>query len=159
MTLGERIKKVRRDEDLTQYDFGKRIGIKGNSVSLIESGNRNASDQVILSICREFNVNEDWLRTGEGEMFAKKDRESEITQMVQQLLSGESSDFKTRFISVLAGLKEEQWLVLEAIASELMKDPVAPTFAPAPEPDYEAQARAKAEEYYRQLIKDHMSPP
>lgn len=72
MTLGERIRKVRRNLDLTQQDFGKRIGIKSNSVSLIESGSRNASDQVILAICREFKVNEEWLRTGDGEIFAPK---------------------------------------------------------------------------------------
>ena len=69
MTLGERVRKIRRQMDLTQQDFGKRIGIKSNSVSLIESGSRNASDQVILAICREFKVNEEWLRTGNGEMF------------------------------------------------------------------------------------------
>ncbi|NBJ87896.1 XRE family transcriptional regulator [Acutalibacter sp. 1XD8-36] len=69
MTLGERVRKIRRQMDLTQQDFGKRIGIKSNSVSLIESGGRNASDQVILAICREFDISEDWIRTGAGEMF------------------------------------------------------------------------------------------
>lgn len=69
MTLGERVRKIRRQMDLTQQDFGKHIGIKSNSVSLIESGGRNASDQVILAICREFGVSEEWLRTGAGEMF------------------------------------------------------------------------------------------
>ena len=68
MTLGERIKKVRRGADLTQQEFGRRIGIKPNSISLIESGNRNASEQVVLSICREFGINEEWLRAGVGEM-------------------------------------------------------------------------------------------
>lgn len=69
LTLGKRIKKVRQNADLTQQEFGKRIGIKPNSISLIESGNRNASEQVILSICREFGVNKEWLRTGNGEIF------------------------------------------------------------------------------------------
>lgn len=71
MTLGERVKKLRKALDLTQQDFGKSIGIKSNSVSLIESNSRNASDQVILSICREFKASEEWLRTGKGEMFPK----------------------------------------------------------------------------------------
>lgn len=69
MTLGERIKKVRRSLDLTQQDFCKRIGFKQNSISLVESGKRNISDQAIKSICREFNINEAWLRNEEGEMF------------------------------------------------------------------------------------------
>ena len=72
MTLGERIKKVRKEFSLTQQNFGGRIGIKQNSVALIESGKRNVSDQAILSICREFSVNEEWLRTGEGEMLKAK---------------------------------------------------------------------------------------
>ena len=67
MTIGERIKKVRKENDYTQQALADRIGIKQNSIALIESGKRNASDQVILAICREFNLNEEWLRTGDGE--------------------------------------------------------------------------------------------
>ena len=69
MNLGERIKKVRKALELTQESFCNRIGLKRNSISLVESGKRNISDQAILSICREFNVNEEWLRNGTGEMF------------------------------------------------------------------------------------------
>lgn len=76
MTFGERIKKARKVLDLTQQELASRIGIKPNSISLIESGNRNASEQVILSICREFGVNETWLRTGKGEMFIPTPKES-----------------------------------------------------------------------------------
>ncbi len=71
MDVNERIKKVRRALDLTQKEFGDRIGIKRNSVALIENG-RSTSDQTIFSICREFDVNEEWLRNGEGEMFKAK---------------------------------------------------------------------------------------
>lgn len=70
MTLGERIKKVRKALDLTQQEFCDRIGLKRNSISLVESDKRNPSKQLFLAICREFNVSEEWLRTGEGEMFA-----------------------------------------------------------------------------------------
>ena len=65
----DRFRKLRKTLDLTQKAFGERIGMKQNSIALIEMG-RNTSDQTIISICREFNVNEEWLRTGEGEMFA-----------------------------------------------------------------------------------------
>ena len=68
MTLGERIKKVRRSLDLTQQEFADRIGMKRNSIAQVETG-RNTSEQTIFSICREFSVNEEWLRTGKGEMF------------------------------------------------------------------------------------------
>ena len=68
MMIGERIRKLRKNLDLTQREFGERINLKSNSVALIEGG-RNTSDQTIATICREFDVNEKWLRTGEGEMF------------------------------------------------------------------------------------------
>lgn len=67
--MNNRIKKVRKVLDLTQQAFAEKIGLKQNSIALIESGKRNTSDQVVLSICREFNVNEEWLRNGTGEMF------------------------------------------------------------------------------------------
>ena len=66
--IGERIKELRKALSLTQTAFGERIGLKQNSVALIEAG-RATSDQTIFAICREFRVNEDWLRTGAGEMF------------------------------------------------------------------------------------------
>lgn len=66
--VNERIKKLRKMLDLTQQEFGNRIGMKQNTIALIEKG-RNTSDQTIFSICREFNVNEEWLRNGTGEMF------------------------------------------------------------------------------------------
>ena len=66
--IGERIKELRKALSLTQTAFGERIGLKQNSVALIEAG-RATSDQTIFAICREFRVNEEWLRTGEGEMF------------------------------------------------------------------------------------------
>ena len=66
--IGERIKELRKALSLTQTAFGERIGLKQNSVALIEAG-RATSDQTIFAICREFRVNEEWLRNGAGEMF------------------------------------------------------------------------------------------
>lgn len=66
--IGERIKELRKALGLTQTKFGDRIGLKQNSVALIETG-RPTSDQTIFAICREFRVNEEWLRTGAGDMF------------------------------------------------------------------------------------------
>ena len=66
--MKDRIKKVRKDEKLTQDEFGARIGIKKSSISFLESGRNTPSDQTILAICREFHVREAWLRTGEEPM-------------------------------------------------------------------------------------------
>lgn len=69
MNIGYRIKKIRKELDLTQTEFAKRIGSVQNTVTCYENGRRNPSASVIALICREFNVNEEWLRTGKGEMF------------------------------------------------------------------------------------------
>lgn len=77
--MKERIKQIRKQNGLTQVEFGKKIGVKGNTVTNYETGLRNPTDAVIKSICREFNVNEEWLRTGNGEMYKKvSDRDAEI---------------------------------------------------------------------------------
>ena len=68
--MEERIKKIRRMLDLTQQEFASRIGIKRNTIANYEAGRNEPIDSVISLICREFNVNEEWLRTGKGEMFA-----------------------------------------------------------------------------------------
>ncbi len=69
MTIGERIKKIRKAFDLTQQEFADRIGSKRNTVATYEMGRTEPSAAVITLICREFNVNEKWLRTEDGEMF------------------------------------------------------------------------------------------
>lgn len=77
--MNSRIKKLRIDLSMTQTEFAMHIGLKQNSIALIESGKRNISNRSILSICREFNVNEQWLRTGEGEIFVQKDNKVETS--------------------------------------------------------------------------------
>lgn len=71
MTQGERVKEIRKTIGLTLEKFGEKVGVGKTAISNIEKGNRNLTDQMAKSICREFNVNETWLRTGKGEMFQK----------------------------------------------------------------------------------------
>ena len=67
--MNERLKEIRKALSLSQEAFGKKLGITGAGVSKIESGDRNLTEQMILAVCREFNINEDWLRNGNGDMF------------------------------------------------------------------------------------------
>ena len=69
MTISERLKTIRKDKGLTLKQFGKMIGITDASVSQMETGKSGLSNQTIHSICREFGVSEEWLRTGKGEMY------------------------------------------------------------------------------------------
>ncbi len=73
--MKNRIRKIRKDNELTMKQFGDRIGITRSSVSLLESGKNNPSEQTIRLICQEFNVRKEWLRTGEEPMTADSDLE------------------------------------------------------------------------------------
>lgn len=117
--MNERIKKLRRTLDLTQQEFADKIGIKRNSLANYETGRNTPIDAIVVSICREFNVNEEWLRNGIGEMFLPTDRNADIARLTKQLLDEESDSFKNRLISILSNLSVEEWQYLEKRAKEL----------------------------------------
>ncbi len=120
-TLNDRIKQVRKSLDLTQQEFADRLNVKRNTVATYERGKSNPSDAAVNLICREFNVNEAWLRTGEGEMFVQLTKAQEIADFMTPLLSDESDGFKRRFITMLSRLDESDWLVLAKMAEEMTK--------------------------------------
>ena len=81
--MNERIKELRKALGLTLEEFGSRIGMGKSSVSKIEKGLNGTTDQTIRSICREFNVNETWLRTGDGDMF-DQDQPSILSRLADE---------------------------------------------------------------------------
>lgn len=89
MTQNERVKEVRKALGLTLEKFGERIGVTRGSMSNIENGNRNLTEQMTKSICREFSVDYIWLTTGEGEMFIDTDddfsKESTVSWQVRTM--------------------------------------------------------------------------
>lgn len=87
-----RIKSIRKALKLTQTEFGERIGLKGNTITGYENGLRTPSESVVLSICREFNVDINWLRTGEGEMFIQLPEEDEVAAYVSDLLEDDGEN-------------------------------------------------------------------
>ena len=97
--MKDRIKKIRKELDLTQQEFADRIGIKRNSLANYETGRNTPMDAIITSICREFNVNEEWLRTGKGEMFIEQTKDEQIATFVGSILKDEDDSFKRRLIS------------------------------------------------------------
>lgn len=108
--------------DLTQQEFADRIKVKRNTVATYELGRSEPSDAAISLICKEFNVNERWLRTGEGEMFLQMTRDEEIAAFIGGALAKETDSFKKRFISMLARLNESDWEVLERMVAGIKKD-------------------------------------
>lgn len=119
--MNERIKEIRKTLGLSGEKFGNKLGITKAAVSSIESGKNKITDQMFRSICREFNVNEEWLRTGEGEMFVELSKDEEIAAFIGDI-SGVDDNFKKRFIALLAKLPEEGWEMLENFCLELAKE-------------------------------------
>ena len=95
MTQGERVKEIRKSLGLTLEKFGDKVGVTKGAISAIENGNRNLTDQMAISICREFNVNENWLRTGEGEMFEQLTDQQKVMKYTAMLLKDKDSVMAT----------------------------------------------------------------
>lgn len=93
--MKDRIKKIRKELDLTQQKFADKIGMKQNTVATYEMGRAIPSDIAIKSICREFNVNESWLRTGEGKMFRHLSDDEGIHELVDNIMSSDDDFIKS----------------------------------------------------------------
>ena len=107
--MNERIKQLRKHLGLNQTDFGSKIGIKQTSIANYESGTRVPLDTVVASICREFGVSEQWLRTGTGEMFPPRTRAQEIADFAADLLSDEPESTRSVVISYLMRWDADDW--------------------------------------------------
>lgn len=118
--MNERLKELRKALGFkNQQDFADALNIKRGTIANYEIGRNEPIDAVITLICSKFNVNEKWLRTGEGEMFLDLGREREIARFTKELMLGEPDSFKNRLISALAKLSVEEWEVLEKIARNM----------------------------------------
>lgn len=106
MTQGERVKAVRKSLGLTLEIFGAKIGLKKSGLSLIENGRNELTDSNAKAICREFGVNEDWLRTGVGDMFIPED--VRYLNSVSKL-GNEQNSFKKFCINMLMELPDKYW--------------------------------------------------
>lgn len=120
--FAERISSLLSALAIKQATFAERLNLSQSYVSRIIAGEKIPSDRVILDICAKFNVNETWLRTGQGEMFVPKTRDEEIAEFMGDVMSGASDDFRRRFIAVLARLSPREWEILEAKCRELAAD-------------------------------------
>lgn len=115
--MNERIKKIRKALDMTQQDFANKIGITQNTYANYEIGRRNPSNSVINNICKTFNVNEEWLRSGTGEMFTENN--DDITMAIDHIMTNENEFHKTLF-KTFAKLDERELLALEGIIDKFI---------------------------------------
>lgn len=119
--MNNRISQIRKMHNLNQQEFANKIGLTKNFISLLETGNREPSDRTISDICREFDIQEDWLRYGLEPMRAEKSREEEIAELVGSALTG-SSDFKKAVIKMICSRTDKELEVLEAALSAVYEN-------------------------------------
>ena len=115
-----RLKELRKKVDFTQAVFAKRIDLNRSSYANIELGNTNVTDRNIKKICTEFNVNEEWIRNGTGEMFKSMEEDKELLNFVINILA-DKNEFVRKTFSTLARLDESEWAVVEKIINSLQK--------------------------------------
>lgn len=119
--MNSRIAEVRKKYNLTQEKFAEKIGLTRNFVWMIEKGERVPSDRTIADICREFQVDEHWLRTGEGEMQRPMSRNDELARFLGEAIKG-PDEFKRTLLTVMSRMTTEEWAMLERKAWELVEE-------------------------------------
>ena len=118
MKQNERVKEIRKTLGLTLEKFGERIGVTRGSMSNIENGNRNLTEQMTKSICREFSVDYMWLTTGEGEMFI--DTDDDFIERIDRIMAGEDEARKNLFKFMLE-LSDEDIVALDRLMKKAIE--------------------------------------
>lgn len=104
---------------ITQDEFSSKIQISRSNLGSIEIGRVNVTERVISDICKSFDINEEWLRTGNGEIKSELSKEEYIADFVSRVLKSKDDSFKKRYISMLSRLDEKGWEALEQVASAM----------------------------------------
>lgn len=118
----EQIKLLRKKLELSQDEFAAQLGLSRNFVWMLEKGEREPSERTINDICRIFNVNPDWLKTGEGEMYLAPTREDEIAEMTARMFKAEDSDYRFQLERILNTVDDEQMEALFNIANNWVEE-------------------------------------
>ena len=118
--MNERLKELRKALGFkNQQEFADALKIKRGTIANYEIGRNEPIDAVVTLICSKFNVNEEWLRTGEGEMFIELTRKDKIMAWAAESLTTVTDDFRSRFVDVLDALNEDDWEVLANMAETM----------------------------------------
>lgn len=121
--MNSRVKLVRDHLNLKQNEFAEKLGIRQSSLSSIENVSVNVSDRVFKDVCLAFNVNKEWLITGNGEMFNTLSREDEIVIWASKLTRKDcNNEFAKNFARVLSRLDDSDWDVLEKMAHMMIEE-------------------------------------
>ena len=117
LDIHERIRFLRKEKlQITQEALGEPLGLTRANIANIEAGRIAVTERVLISICDKFNVNEEWLRNGTGDMFIEMNRQQKLANMTAMLFKEEETSFKNRLFNALSELDDSEWELLEKIA-------------------------------------------
>ena len=122
---GKRVRELRKTLNLTLEKFGKPLGVGKTAISNIENDNRSLTEQMIVSICREYNVNEEWLRNGTGEMFTQVSSYEKAYNRFGYIMENSSPSKKaalTMLLELLYSVPDDQWNVLMEEFEKIKKE-------------------------------------
>lgn len=125
MTAGERVKRIRKEKDLTLEKFGEKVGVTKQTISRIENGINSLTDQMVLSICREFSVNEEWLRNGTGEPFIQVTPYEKTHNRFGYIMENSSPSKKAALsvlLELLYSVPDDQWDMIMEQYNEIKKE-------------------------------------
>lgn len=122
MDIGQRIKQVRKESGLTQAKFADRLNLKKSTVGNYEVGLLIPSDRTIADICRVFDINETWLRTGEGEMYVLSTRARCLLGFAARLVDSNEESFPSRFVAACSTLDARDWQAIEKLVRGLERE-------------------------------------
>lgn len=117
--INERIFELRKALNLTQTEFGSGLGVGRGVIANIEYKSTEPKPLLLQQICKTYNVNLEWLETGEGEMFAPVTEQEKLAEFFGEVLSGETDDFRLRLLNALADLSPDEWKTLDKVLTAL----------------------------------------
>lgn len=120
MEIYERIKEIRKDNHLTQKEFGERIGATRDVIGNIELGRVEAKEYLIKLIAKEFDVNEEWIITGDEPKYPERNMEAQLAKKIGEVI-GEDDTFRKQLILTLLELSDTDWEVIKKIYNEMQK--------------------------------------
>ena len=143
--MNERIKELRLKLGLSQDEFGRRLGVTRGAITNIELNKVEPKPLFIDLMCREFHVNESWLRTGEGEMFQPKSRNDELLDYARRLAEGDPGSIRAKILTAMTRLTDAQWEVLAQVAAQFLAEAQS-------QPSHEPTIDERDEAYRQELL-------
>ena len=143
--MNERIKELRLKLGLSQDEFGRRLGVTRGAITNIELNKVEPKPLFIDLMCREFHVNESWLRTGEGEMFQPKSRNDELLDYARRIAEGDPGSIQAQLLTVMTRLTDAQWEVLAQVAAQFLAEAQS-------QPSHEPTIEERVEAYRQELL-------